>query len=144
MLYLTRRNGGLSKPEFRLPPMTYTSPITPIGMLIYGWAAEVKLPWILPMVGTSIVGVGLMLMLVVDPFSYFAPQVLSSREIVLMHEYRCRSRHTLSMHLPDMLRRQWQRRRSSGHFLGPHFPSQVHLCTTNLVSVGATACSPLL
>jgi hypothetical protein len=66
-LYPSKRNGGFSKPEFRLPSMTYASPVTPIGVLIYGWAAEMKLPWILPTVGTSIVGIGLTLMLVIDP-----------------------------------------------------------------------------
>ena len=32
----------------------------PTGLFLYGWTAEKALPWILPIIGTGLIGVGLM------------------------------------------------------------------------------------
>jgi uncharacterized protein YggT (Ycf19 family) len=57
--YLTKKNGGVTKPEYRLPPMIPAALIIPAGLFMYGWTAEFKVHWIAPIIGTSFVGFGL-------------------------------------------------------------------------------------
>ncbi|KAF2099054.1 MFS general substrate transporter [Rhizodiscina lignyota] len=57
--YLSRKNGGVTKPEFRLPPMIPAALLIPIGLFIYGWTAQFGVHWIVPIIGTSFVGLGL-------------------------------------------------------------------------------------
>lgn len=57
--YLSRRNNGVTKPEFRLPPMIPAAVIIPIGLFIYGWTAQYGVQYIVPIIGTSFVGLGL-------------------------------------------------------------------------------------
>lgn len=56
---LTARNGGTAKPEYRLPPMFLGALSIPIALFIYGWTADEKIHWIVPIIGTSILGFGL-------------------------------------------------------------------------------------
>lgn len=42
------KNGGVSKPEFRLPPLLPAAFFIPVGLFWYGWAADKKAPWIVP------------------------------------------------------------------------------------------------
>ncbi len=37
---LGTKNGGVYKPEFRLPPLMYTSWTLPLGLFMYGWAVQ--------------------------------------------------------------------------------------------------------
>lgn len=46
------------RPENRLPLMIYFSPIVIIGLFWYGWSAEAKAHWIMPIIGTGICGFG--------------------------------------------------------------------------------------
>ncbi|KAH6963283.1 major facilitator superfamily domain-containing protein [Fusarium avenaceum] len=46
------------RPEDRLILMKWLGPITPLGLFIYGWAAEYGVHWIVPIIGTFIVGFG--------------------------------------------------------------------------------------
>jgi multidrug resistance protein len=50
---------GEMKPEYRLPPIVYGAPLVPIGLFWYGWSAQAKIHWIMPIIGTCIVGFGL-------------------------------------------------------------------------------------
>ena len=61
---LTKRNGGSPKPEYRLPIMTIGAFILPAGLFMYGWSANNKLPWIVPIIGTSLVGGGMFIIFV--------------------------------------------------------------------------------
>jgi len=75
---LTERNGGVPKPEFRIPSMMIGSVIVPVGLLWYGWAAEQRLHWVMPIIGGGIFTFGLMLIYIpiqlylVDAFQYAA------------------------------------------------------------------------
>lgn len=51
---------GEMKPEFRLPPLIPGSLIIPIGLFWYGWSADQGVHWIMPIIGTSFVGLGLL------------------------------------------------------------------------------------
>jgi len=57
--YLTQRNGGKSKPEYRLPPIFIGAFIVPLGLFLYGWTSERKEHYMVPIVGTAFVGAGL-------------------------------------------------------------------------------------
>lgn len=49
------------KPEHRLVPIIYTSPIVPAGLLLYGWTVQNNVFYIVPLIGTTLVGIGLVL-----------------------------------------------------------------------------------
>lgn len=51
---------GEMKPEYRLPPLIPGSFIIPIGLFWYGWSAENAIHWIMPIIGTMWVGLGLL------------------------------------------------------------------------------------
>jgi len=57
---------GTMKPEYRLPLMMYGMPVMPIGFFWYGWSAYAKVHWIVPIIGTSFIGLG-SLFVVVSP-----------------------------------------------------------------------------
>jgi hypothetical protein len=57
--YLTKRNGGAAKPEYRLPAMFVGALLVPIGLFLYGWTAENKQNYMLPITGTAFLGAGL-------------------------------------------------------------------------------------
>ena len=46
-------------PEIRLSPITIGSPLCAIGLVIYGWAFEKQLHWILPIIGCAIFSWGM-------------------------------------------------------------------------------------
>ncbi|KAF2806393.1 MFS general substrate transporter [Mytilinidion resinicola] len=50
---------GVLKPEYRLPPLFPTCFAIPIALFWYGWAAEKKAHWIVPLVGTGLLGFAL-------------------------------------------------------------------------------------
>ena len=50
--------GDKSNPEGRLKPMMWVLPIVPVGMFWYGWAADQQTHWIVPIIGTSLLGFG--------------------------------------------------------------------------------------
>ncbi|KAJ4302596.1 hypothetical protein N0V90_001485 [Kalmusia sp. IMI 367209] len=46
------------KPENRLIFMAYLTPVLPIGFFWYGWSADQHAHWILPILGTGLIGIG--------------------------------------------------------------------------------------
>ncbi|KAI0378626.1 MFS general substrate transporter [Hypomontagnella monticulosa] len=71
----------VAKPEKRLILMKWFAPITPIGCFIYGWSAYYKTHWIVPEIGTFIIGVGgLFVMLPSQTYlvDAFGPQAAAS------------------------------------------------------------------
>lgn len=58
---LTTSNGGVPKPEYRLPPMFVGSWLIPVALFWYGWTAEKKDAWILPIIGTAFLGIGMII-----------------------------------------------------------------------------------
>jgi MFS family permease len=47
------------KPEYRLPPMLPGAAMIPVGLLVYGWSAQYRVHWIVPMIGTFLIGFGM-------------------------------------------------------------------------------------
>ena len=60
---------GEMKPEYRLPPMILGGFCIPVGLFIYGWTAEKKVFWFVPIFGTAFIGAGIMAYIVSSFFS---------------------------------------------------------------------------
>ena len=79
---------GEMKPEYRLPPMIPGSFLIPFGLFIYGWTADKQAHWIAPIIGTSLVGFGLLAtfmpiqMYLVDAFTIHAASALAANTIM--------------------------------------------------------------
>ncbi|GLB42015.1 putative multidrug resistance protein 4 [Lyophyllum shimeji] len=58
--YLADKNGGKGKPEMRIPALFFGSFFVPIGLFWYGWSAQAKIHWIMPIIGSGIFGFGMM------------------------------------------------------------------------------------
>lgn len=49
---------GERRPEYRLPPIIPGSLFTPVGLLWFGWSVQARAHWIVPILGTIPIGVG--------------------------------------------------------------------------------------
>ncbi|KAH7912686.1 major facilitator superfamily domain-containing protein [Hygrophoropsis aurantiaca] len=83
-VYLKNRNGGVGRPEFRLPAMFPGTLLLPIGCLITGWSVQAEVHWIVPDIGIALVGAGTILNFqciqtyVVDTFTLHAASALAA------------------------------------------------------------------
>jgi predicted MFS family arabinose efflux permease len=62
---LTLRANGVFRPEMRLPAMMISSSLIGIGFVLYGWTLQYKVHYMVPIVGTSFIGGGAVLFLVI-------------------------------------------------------------------------------
>lgn len=76
LTYLSAKNGGEKKPEYRLPPMIPGSFFVPASLFMYGWTAYYHAHWIVPIIGTSFLGIG-MLITFVSASSFFSESNMS-------------------------------------------------------------------
>ncbi|KAF9811719.1 hypothetical protein IEO21_06475 [Rhodonia placenta] len=85
--YLAKKNGGVGKPEMRIPSLILCSFFVPIGLFWYGWSAQARIQWIMPVradVGIGIFGLGLMMaylsiqLYLVDAFEFAASALAAS------------------------------------------------------------------
>ncbi|KAF4991248.1 hypothetical protein FDECE_14096 [Fusarium decemcellulare] len=86
--------GGQSEPvetmksENRLPPLRAGAILLPVGLFIYGWTAEYKTHWIAPIIGTSVIGVGNLVifmslqMYLIDSFTIYAASALAANAVM--------------------------------------------------------------
>ncbi len=51
------KDGQGMKPEYRLRHLPYGAILLPAGFFIYGWTAEYRVHWIVPILGTVIIGI---------------------------------------------------------------------------------------
>ncbi|KAG1731336.1 MFS polyamine transporter [Suillus paluster] len=83
-VYFKNQNGGVGRPEFRLPAMVPGSIMLPIGCLIVGWTTEAHTHWIFPDIGIMLVGAGIILnyqciqTYIVDCFTLYAASALAA------------------------------------------------------------------
>ncbi|PWY73565.1 MFS general substrate transporter [Aspergillus heteromorphus CBS 117.55] len=75
---------GQMKPEDRLPPLVFGCCLIPIGLFWYGWSAEYRLHWIVPISGTFFVGAGIFYVhlvtqvYLVDSYTLYAASAVSA------------------------------------------------------------------
>lgn len=55
---------GITNPEYRLPPMLAGAITLPAGFFIYGWTAKHHIHWIIPLIGTALIGCSVVLTIV--------------------------------------------------------------------------------
>ncbi|KAF8170790.1 multidrug resistance protein 4 [Pholiota molesta] len=78
---LADRNGGKGKPEMRIPALFIGSLFVPIGLLWFGWSAQAKVHWIMPIIGSGIFGFAMMTtylpiqLYLIDAFTYAASAI---------------------------------------------------------------------
>ncbi|EME39510.1 hypothetical protein DOTSEDRAFT_139366 [Dothistroma septosporum NZE10] len=88
MAQLAKKNGGEMKPEYRLPLLMYAGPFIPTGLFIYGWTAQYKVHWIVPIIGTMFVGMGLIACFMcintylIDSFTLYAASAMAANTIL--------------------------------------------------------------
>jgi len=81
---LSDKNGGVGKPEYRIPLMILGACLSPIGLFWYGWSAHARLHWIMPIIGAGIFGAGMMYtflpsqLYLVDSFTYAASVIAAA------------------------------------------------------------------
>lgn len=75
---------GKMKPEHRLPPLVLGCFLVPIGLFWYGWSAQYRLHWIVPIIGTFFVGAGIFYVhlvtqvYLVDSYTLYAASAVSA------------------------------------------------------------------
>ncbi|KAI0072848.1 MFS polyamine transporter [Panus rudis PR-1116 ss-1] len=82
--HLKSKNGGVAKPEYRLPLAIPISLGVPIGLLMVGWGAQEHVHWIVPDIGFALVGAGSIgafqgvQMYIIDAFTIYAASALAA------------------------------------------------------------------
>lgn len=83
-----KSKSGPMKPEYRLPPLIIGAFLIPAGFLWYGWAAEKNAHWIVPIIGTSVIGLGTLFsflpiqVYLVDAFTIYAASAIATNTVV--------------------------------------------------------------
>ncbi|KAF2436537.1 MFS general substrate transporter [Tothia fuscella] len=86
--YLTAKNNGVYKPEYRLPLMVPAACLIPIGLFIYGWTARASVHWFVPIFGTSFVGMGMITTFMpittylIDSYTIHAASVVAANTVL--------------------------------------------------------------
>ncbi|KAJ6486473.1 major facilitator superfamily domain-containing protein [Mycena vitilis] len=69
-LHLAKKNGGKGEPEMRIPALIFGSLFVPIGLFWYGWSAQARIHWIMPIIGSGMMST--LYLYLVDAFTYAA------------------------------------------------------------------------
>jgi MFS family permease len=75
-------------PELRLPPAIAGSILVPVGIFWFAWTARESIHWIVPIIGTSVFGAGVLLTFsgiftfLVDAYPQFAASALASNSFL--------------------------------------------------------------
>ncbi|KAK1524631.1 hypothetical protein CPAR01_13579 [Colletotrichum paranaense] len=79
---------GEMKPEYRLPPLIPGSLLVPVGLFLYGWTSQYNVHFMVPLVGTFLVGVGTILIFMsinsylVDAFTEHAASAVAASTVL--------------------------------------------------------------
>lgn len=75
------------QPEHRLPPILPGAACIPVGLLIYGWTAEKEVFWLVPILSTVLIGLGLIftfmpiMMYLVEAYTIYAASATAANTI---------------------------------------------------------------
>lgn len=76
--------GGEMTPEYRLPPMLLGGITIPIGIFLYGWTAEKRFQFVVPIIGTALMSFGMIVTTIpcttylVDSFTIHSASVIAA------------------------------------------------------------------
>ncbi|KAL7269270.1 hypothetical protein RUND412_008077 [Rhizina undulata] len=85
---LVAKNGGVSQPEFRLPPAMLGGILVPIGMFWFGWSTMQGVHWIVPILGSTVFATGTLLVFsgvftfLVEAYPLYAASALAANSFV--------------------------------------------------------------
>lgn len=85
---LANRNDGERKPEYRFPHMMIGAVMIPVGLFWYGWSAQARVHYIMPIIGTGFVGCGLLAIFMpvgtylVDAFTIYAASAMAANTVL--------------------------------------------------------------
>ncbi|KAI9934840.1 hypothetical protein ASPWEDRAFT_175566 [Aspergillus wentii DTO 134E9] len=94
---------GKMKPEDRLPPLVLGCFLVPVGLFWYGWSAEYRLHWVIPIAGTFFIGLGIYYVhlvtqvYLVDSYTLYAASAVSAELAI-----RCVFGATVPLAGPDL------------------------------------------
>ncbi|KAF5026579.1 hypothetical protein F66182_1304 [Fusarium sp. NRRL 66182] len=80
--------GGQMKPEYRLPLLWPGAVLVPLGLIVYGWSAELKLHFMIPILGTALFGAGMIWtflpigIYLVDAFTIYAASATAASTVL--------------------------------------------------------------
>lgn len=49
-------DGQGMKPEYRLKPLPWAAILLPAGFFLYGWTAQIRVHWVVPLIGHALIG----------------------------------------------------------------------------------------
>lgn len=79
---------GDFRPEHRLYIMAYGGPLLPIGLFVYGWSIQAQTHYMVPLVGTALIGFGLLMVFMpastylVDAFTVHAASAMAASTVL--------------------------------------------------------------
>jgi multidrug resistance protein len=85
---LKARNGGVGRPEFRVPLMIPGAILVPVGLFWYGWTAEKQTYWILPDIGAALFAAGVIIgfqciqTYIVDSYTRYAASAIGAATVL--------------------------------------------------------------
>lgn len=65
-IQMSKRKGGQMIPRYRLPMCFLGGIFAPIGLFWFGWAADQREHWVIPLIGTALFGASIVIALVSD------------------------------------------------------------------------------
>jgi multidrug resistance protein len=86
-IHYEKKNNGIGKPEFRLPLMVWCGLFCPIGLFWYGWTARADIHYIVPIIGTAFVAVGMLSVMIpvqtylIDAYTRYAASAIAAATI---------------------------------------------------------------
>ncbi|KAF2114301.1 major facilitator superfamily domain-containing protein [Lophiotrema nucula] len=84
-----QKKHGSSKPSHRLLHMLISSILLPVGLILYGWTARSTVHWVVPLIGTAIVGCSMILSMLptnnylVDTYEVHGASAVAAAMIVM-------------------------------------------------------------
>lgn len=85
---LKAKHNGIAQSEFRVPLMIPGAILVPVGLVIYGWAAQKRTHWIVPNIGTAIFAAGNQMVFqccqtyIVDAYTRFAASAIAATTVL--------------------------------------------------------------
>lgn len=82
------KNNGVMTPEMRLPFLYQTSLFAPAGLFLYGWTAQYHIHWIVPIIGTTLISIGMICsfmpigIYLVDAFTVYAASAMAANTVL--------------------------------------------------------------
>jgi multidrug resistance protein len=83
-----KKHGGGLKPEYRLLPLVWTAWLIPVGLFIYGWTAQYRYQWAIPLFGTLLFGIGIIAALIciqqylIDAYAQYAASAIAANTVL--------------------------------------------------------------